>query len=159
MRAFILSSLLFLAVAAKKVTIPGSAVYGLCSGSNSTSAEYTVKVDSPGVTGVYLLTQTEYVKLVDASKASTAAPVEFNYYIDFSCSTGHVTSCSKSSGNSKLVNTVNCLALVNAGNNSTIDADVDASFDNKKVSAATTLHLPQALVWGSVLGASLLFVV
>jgi len=148
-------SFLFLASAiyASSITVPGAGVAGQCSPSPVTQASYNATIVAPGITGVYLLPQSEYNKLVQASQAPSQTPVQFNYYIDYSCTGGNITTCNKSSGNNPLTSEVTCVALVNAASNNSVSADLSISFGGASpTSAASNVGVGG---WGVAVAATL----
>jgi len=131
---------------ADPITVPGSGVAGKCSSTPITTASFNATIPSPGITGVYLLPKAEYDKLTSASQAPSQTPVQFNYYIDYSCTGGAVTTCSKSTGSSKLNSDIICVALVNAGTNSTANGDLTVSFDGGSANGATRAGVALTMV-------------
>jgi len=147
MRQFI-SLLLAGLISAQSITIPGSGVAGDCSSSPVSQISYNATIPSPGITGVYLLPNTEYQKLVAASQAPSQTPVQFNYYIDYSCTGGGITTCSKTTGPSVLsTNDTTCVAFVNAGTNNTVTGNLQVQFG----SGASALSVSGGVVLGAVM--------
>ena len=127
------------AMAAQTIQIPAQGATGQCSNGPTTQASFSATVDSPGVKGIYLLPQDDYNKLVNASQSSTPQNVQFQYYIQFSCATGNVTSCKKNTGNTVLPNNVTCVAFVNELN-STLTGSLNVNFNsNQPLSGAGRL--------------------
>lgn len=109
------------------LTVEAGAIGGQCSKSPTTFANFQAKADAPGVSGIYLLPKTEYDKLAAASNSDSSTSVFFNYYREFSCNGRNITSCSKSTGNTKLENVINCVAFVNEGRRP-VNADLVVNF-------------------------------
>jgi len=128
-----LASLLY----ADSITVPGSGVAGECSSAPVNTVSYNATIPTPGITGVYLLPKTEYNKLVAASQAPSQTPVQFNYYVDYSCTGGGITTCSQTTAASVLSsNDTTCVALVNAGTNGTVTGVLNVQFGSSASSGA-----------------------
>jgi len=115
------------AAVATQITIPAQGAIGQCSSGPTTQATFLATVDAPGVKGIYLLPQDDYNSLLNASKSATPQNVQFQYFIQFSCATGNVTSCQKNTGTVVLPNNVTCVAFVNELNQ-TLNGDLTVDF-------------------------------
>jgi len=124
---------------ATSITIPAQGAVGQCSTSPTVEASFVATVGSPGVKGIYLLPQSDYQLLVNASQSATPQNVQFQYFIQFSCAQGNVTQCSQATGSTQLPNNITCVAFVNELNQ-TLTGTLNVNFNsNQPLSAAGRL--------------------
>jgi len=120
-----------------QITIPAQGAVGQCSNSSTTQASFIATVNAPGVKGIYLLPLDDYNMLINASRSATPQNVQFQYFIQFSCATGSVTSCQKNTGSTSLPLNVTCVAFVNELNQ-TLSGTLQVDFTtNSPLSASS----------------------
>lgn len=112
------------------MNVPAKGAGGKCSTDPTKKASFRTTIESPGIKGVYLLPKPDYDRLVNASQSTEEQTVQFQYFIQYSCTGGSVTACQKNTGDAELPNNVTCLAFVNEGNKSltaTFNLDFNSS--------------------------------
>jgi hypothetical protein len=146
--AFLAFSSLAVAQSDFTYSIAAHQAVGTCSPTPATGIMFNAKTASPGVQGIYVLPQTDYAKLVDASAGPTLQTVDFQYYVALSCQAANTTACNKDSGMGALQPSTLCVAFVNSGDTA-VDATLSVLFTNNPTPGGNTSTSPSKNTGGN----------
>lgn len=123
------------------VKIPGNSSKGTCSKNNVTWFSFNVTAPSPGLSGVFVGSETSYQALKNANLSDPSSVHLPSPLVEYSCLSGNVTSCNKTFAmDKKLIAQILCLWLRN-DRQEEVDARVELAWS--KDAARGNMTIPE----------------